>query len=518
MRTLKMIVLWSLLVPPYYIAAQNQEILVPEYNYTSGFEKSLFEVYQKDSVNFDFIKTLFAIDSSYTLEKATQKKQQIDDFIKRMEKKVRSHNPKKALKTIFKNTHDRFFKKYELDANFSDIFRSGTYNCVTGTALYSYVFDYFNIPYEIKEVPTHVFIVAYPKKYNIYVETTVPGKSGSYIPSEKAIQKAVEELVRMKLITQDHVNKVGPVKAYNEYFYGNENINKSDLVGIQYFNDAILKLNNEEYTKAAKSINKAKAFYKNHKVDFLREGILAVLVDESDFKEINNFKWYMKYVDISKDNDFLKYKLYKILSEDTRTEKEFDFIETAITNYKDETKKNTLLEIYYLFQAERLSKLQKDKLALEFAEKVYTLNPNNLDAKDYISRGIIRKLYFKGLNKDTLGELNAITEQYPFIKDFGSYNTFKILLYSYLVAENYSNNNHGKGSEYIDELEALLNQYKDEVDYSQELVGKAYGQAGAYYYRRRNKANALEILNKGLKYAPNSDAILKKIKIVKNAM
>lgn len=103
--------------------------------------------------------------------------------------------------------------------------------------LYAIILEKYRIPFDIKEKPTHVYLVTYPDDENILLETTNP--RGFYVPDEKAKQEYLEGLITMKFTTRAYVNSVGQANAFNEFFYNNENISLNQLAGLQYHNHAI---------------------------------------------------------------------------------------------------------------------------------------------------------------------------------------------------------------------------------------------------------------------------------------
>ena len=100
-------------------------------------------------------------------------------------KEKKEKKEKKRIKFIYDAFHDTFLKKYNSSVFFSEIFKNGNYNCVTATALYCYVFEKLDIPYKVKDLPTHVYLIAYPDLYNIKLETTVQGNMDIMRPMKK---------------------------------------------------------------------------------------------------------------------------------------------------------------------------------------------------------------------------------------------------------------------------------------------------------------------------------------------
>lgn len=144
---------------------------------------------------------------------------------------------------------------------FSKIFKNGNYNCVTATALYCYVFEKLDIPYKVKDLPTHVYLVAYPDLYNIKLEITVPREYGYYAPNEENIKRAVDELISMRLITPDELNKKGYKNMYESYFYGNSALKKESLM-IQTSFYSYIYLTAGRYFYGKNRFAEAKALFK----------------------------------------------------------------------------------------------------------------------------------------------------------------------------------------------------------------------------------------------------------------
>lgn len=484
----------------------------------SDFEAKKFNKIASNDSDYNFIDALLSIDSLYNADKASIIHLELNNFFNKTKTKVSSYNDKKKVKYVFNKVHERFFKKYELDSNFSDIFKDATYNCVTGTALYAHIFDFLEIPYQIKETPTHVFLVAYPRTLNILVETTVPGKLGSYAPSETLMKKAVDELVEMKLITSVDVNRLGYNRAFNEYFYGDGSIAKEELIGIQYFNRGISYLNKELYELAYNNFLKSQQVYTNKKAAIVTETTLHFLIDKLDFSRIDNFNWFVKYADSYEDVDYLEYKLSKILTNNKWLDDDYTTIEKKLGLINNKECQNKLLEVYYVVLADRAHKFQRVSEALYYSNKIHKLNPDNLDAKNYIATFEIDRLAQKNVSAEREFDLDSLLKKYPFLKEFGIYNRYRTYLYSFLVAKSFNDNNKLKGQEYLFQLERLIeNKEESTMDFNQEAIGNAYGSIGAYYYRKGQKKKAIEVMKGGLEYSPENANILKKIQLIKNS-
>jgi hypothetical protein len=91
---------------------------------------------------------------------------------------------------------------YKLSNNFSEIFETGYYNCVSGSALFALILSKLEIPYQIIEAPTHVFLIAYPNTEKIVLESTIPDE-GSHQFSKRIIERYIADLYKSKLISKE---------------------------------------------------------------------------------------------------------------------------------------------------------------------------------------------------------------------------------------------------------------------------------------------------------------------------
>ncbi len=190
-------------------------VLISSYSYSQTFEQDVINAYKKDTLNYDFIATLSAIDSSVTSTEVDKYKSQIENFIRTLPPhEEKSKREKKRIEKIYNLTHDRFFEKYEELAYFPQIFNNGIYNCVTATALYTHIFSKLDIPFAIKDEPGHVYLIAYPETHKIILETTAPGIYGFRAPKDSEVREQVNQLVELKLVTPEEVRANGESQIF----------------------------------------------------------------------------------------------------------------------------------------------------------------------------------------------------------------------------------------------------------------------------------------------------------------
>jgi len=492
-------------------------------NYVSTLEKEIFINVDSLSKTNNYFTYLFAIDSTANKELAEDKKREVDSFIaKFIRDKVSKFSKKKKIKFVFKAIHNKFLKKYEEVVNFSEIFKNGNYNCVSASAIYAYVFDALEIPYQIKETPSHIYLIAYPNDANIYIETTIPGNNGFYSPSDSDIKKAVTELVNGKLLTQKSVDKIGYKKAYMDFFYDKEYLKPIELVGVQYYNEGITHFQNEKYEEAYYSFKKSHQFYSTKKVKYLKISCLSLLIDKSNFNTTKDIAYVVTLLNsLEYEKDFLKKDLkYYTANIITANENNEKFLIEAINSIengvKNTTVKNTITKELYQFVAE--TRYRKDKSLskiLEYALQAYELDKEDENVQNLISQTIIKSFFYVTPNKKSVLKIENYEKEFPFIKESNFYKKYMIRVYSYMTGQYYYKKQPDLGEEYFKKLKEFITiAKKDEIELDLELIGNAYWSIGSYHYAKSNLKAAKAILEEGKQISPEHHKLNKVLSYV----
>jgi tetratricopeptide (TPR) repeat protein len=493
-----------------YLFTFSQDITTEEHIY--------FDAFKKDSIHFDLFKGLSLIDSTFTNEKYVLNKNKIDKFIQSLPEKANSDKKeKKRIKKIYDLVHRRFFNKYDGKIFFNSVFTNGTYNCVTATAIYVYIFDALNIPYQIKELPSHVFLIAYPNKYKIHLETTVPGAYGFYVPSRNDIIKIIDELVKIKLVTKEEVLKKGHDKVYNDYFYGKKSIKKSHLIGMQYYNKSIFEFNDNNYSTALKNIEKSLLFYKNPYSKLVLNDIILATIKDTNLNtkdiiiELFDAIQLLKYkTDI--DEVIIKYALDKIVIND---DNDLAFIESLLPifkNIKEASLKKDCLFVLYEYIASKHYNKSNYKESIVFMDALLSQNPKNKKAKEMMSFAIQNELYVIEISDESVLILEKYLEKYPFLLESKKIINFYIRMNAYLTQKSFIARDEKKGNPYFEKFEKLLIKYKSSLQINPLKISEIYLLVGRFYYGKSRFKEAKKIFSNGSSLYPNNKELKKMLK------
>lgn len=159
------------------------------------------------------------------------------DLIRLQKKQSKVKNDKIFIQKVFNFLHQKYLRNYHKTANFVQIITQKRYNCVSGTALIGYFLEQFGYVCNYYEAQKHVFlIVQITDEDRLLVESTA-FFSGSLIDDEKQIN--------MKLADYQPITQIQAIH----------------LVGLQFYNVAVLAYEKQDYLKTLTFSNKAYYFY-----------------------------------------------------------------------------------------------------------------------------------------------------------------------------------------------------------------------------------------------------------------
>ena len=484
-------------------------------DYKNEFEQSVLTNHSSASD----IELLLAISEGGSAQLVEQVSREIDQLFNDLEdKNIHSKSEEKQLKLIFKATHKSLFTKYQEVSNFNKIFESGIYNCVSATAIYSLILEKYQIPYQIKETPTPVYVLAYPGTKNIVLESTAP-ENGYFSPGSSAIQKAVKSLVDLKYYTQAEVDSMGVENVYMAFHFSEDAINIKQLAGLQYQNEGITFFNEEDYKKALNAIRKSALFYPSNRNELFQFVLLSKLLDGAQFEDYEEIQYLTDYANISKSekknvlfsySNILNRKLYN-----QSKVQEMDSIFSLINlQLKDSTLLKSLAEMHYQAYSNFYGQKGEIRKALEFGHMAYALNPLDVSTQSLITTSVMRELSTRGATLSTIDHMKDYEKTYPFLAKNNMFQSLYFHVYSGVAYSHFRADDFKNGMYYLKIMEDVLAEYGENLQYDENLFGMVYAEAGAAYYRERKYWKAKQIIEKGLKIMPNHPELKVRLSIV----
>ncbi len=416
--------------------------------------------------------------------------------------------PEKQVKAVYDLVHSSLLKKYEMENRFNEIFTTGNYNCVTATAVYSLVFENLKIPYEIKEEPTHVYLLAYPNANNILVETTAP-MYGFLNFDQKFKQNFIENLKNQKVIGNSEIESKSLEELFNTYYFKNDKIDLKKLIGIHYMNDALFKNDHNNVKEAYQQAQKAYWFYPSARCEYLLTHFGAVALNsEKNAKDkasmiaqlsrltkqgITSEMIKGEFNNLTQDilfrtnNKTLYRECYEIIKSGIQDPELADDI-SFIFNYENG-------RVYYNQGNYAISQ--------PYFENALRLQPNNVDLGGIYVGVISRNLRHVEDGKAALDSLELYKKKFPSLSENNNFNSMIALAIVVQMGDEFKKNNAMAGEACRTKFETLIKSNRD-LNVTGGAIGSAYSSACAYYFKKGQKAKAREIVTKGLELAPGN--------------
>lgn len=469
------------------------------------------------------LELLLAISEKATPEYVEKIKVDILAFKKVLhDKRFDKKSEAKRVKILFDLTHRTFFQKYREIASFDKIFDTKEYNCVSATALYGVIMKEYDIPFTIKETPTHVYSIAYPNTEGIVLESTAP-QNGYFYTDENDIRKTVNALVESKYFTQEEVDVKGARTLYNEYFFSNDNISLQQLAGLQYHNESVSYLKDQQYVRALNSCRKLELLYPSEKSEYLKYIILSHLLHDADMDALEDIVYLTQYANLSiVDKDKITDVYRGIISEELFANSNVSFVSTGydylIANIEDATLREEITELYYVAMGGFYAQTSNFSESLKYAAKAYALNESNVNVQALIAKTIIQELANRTGSVSTIERMKGYAQQFPFLSQNSGYQSLYFFTCCYIAYNYYVADNIEQGLEYMKKAESIRKEWGDKLGFDENRYGLVYAEAGAAYFRKGKYKQAKNIIERGLNTMPGHPELKVRLEIVIDEM
>jgi tetratricopeptide (TPR) repeat protein len=504
---LKPIAYFILFLTTIALHAQQDLVSIDQLRFSSDFEESAFKDVLGDDPDYFLGFMTLAADTSMV----SQWRGYYQLRVKRFLAKKRSNNADRDLKNAYKYVHDAFFRKYESLVNFERIFEGGVYNCVTACALYGMAFDDFGIPYVIKETPTHVYIIAYPESSQIRIETTNP-LAGYQTFSPGFKEGFVKNLMDLKLIDLSDMAR-GVNAIFDEYYFTAPNLGLRELLGIHYYNQAVVVYSDHNYEKAFEILQKAYFLHPSESMKEMMAEACLMMLNTSKYEDMFDVDALITAMKI----DHSSVRSPQILSEFARMIRN-QLIEKNDTAYVDEaflrvsaavTDSVLLQDMSSLYYYERC-RIHYNKgnyrKALPYAIKAYGVKPSFHESETVLVGCIQNGLNQRAIEpEDAEVAIDSLCLRYDQLNKNAHLNHTRAAILLQGMAEAYDRGEVTEAKDYQAKFAGVSE--NTGVKVNEQNVGYAYSRGVIYYFKKGWYKSARQVLNEGLKYAPSSSEL-----------
>ncbi|HYG19772.1 MAG TPA: hypothetical protein VD816_12630 [Ohtaekwangia sp.] len=509
-----------LLCVSFELLSQDSLVRFKELTFSSPFEKRTFERFRKKEV--DLFSLFMANGNLLSDEKITAQRARFYDYVRGTgyDKTAGKKNDKR-IKLVYDKLHGEFLSKYIEKNRFEEVFYNGNFNCVSATALYALAFEELKIPYTIKEQPSHVYLVAWPRDEQIVLQTTTPAGGYTAISNEFKMS-FVRNLKDHKMISNQEFASRDNSALFDEYYFGkNSDIRLLDLAGLQYVNDALYKCEEKQFEAAFIQLEKAYMLYPSERVIHLLVYSGAHAFDTRKLKDSTHAVLLAKlsrYKSYGIDPDVIVSEFggitQKLLFDKGKKEQYRQYFNTVVGGLQDIKLRTDISFIYYYENARLFYNQAKFGESLAHIEEALALKPTHADAQSLFLGALGQHLSSKGRDREVVDVLEKYTVRFPELEANNHFNAMKGTAYLFQFHLGYGTNKIADGDRYRGLFEAIIDKYPDMV-INPDLIGQSYSMAAVYYYRKGQVAKARQLISTGLKYAPNNYELIARQQMIR---
>ncbi len=488
---------------------QEALITLDDLSFSSPYEKGVFREYFSQNKT-DGFKMFMASGQAMNESAIAQAGARFDQYTAGLNaEKILSKKNDRKVKLIYDDVHATFLRKYELENRFEDIFLNGYYNCVSATALYALVFDRLNIPYVIKEKPTHVYLIAYPAQERIIVETTTP--AGGFVSiNQQFKQSYVKVLKDQKLITAQEYSTGNINELFDRFYFGEDHdITLKQLIGVQYSNEGIYHLQNKNSADALQQFKKAYMFYPSDRLSYLMLAAAHDVFKERQSKDsvhASTLALLSRFNKYGITHDMIRGEYSNVVQDLLFNKGEKDKLQhyhkILMASLPDKGLKEDLDFFHHYENGRMLYNQARYREALPYFETCLKIRPGNHEAV----RIFIACVGESGKNKqnaETIKNMEEYATKHPVLLENNVFNEMLGTAYLIEMRMGFAQEQPANGEKYRNSFEQFQTAH-NEVVFNNYLVGEAYSAAAVYYFRRGNTSKAKAIINKGLAISPNN--------------
>jgi hypothetical protein len=191
----------------------------------------------------------------------------------------RSTNDVAFLQKIFRKTQKTFLKSYSPYISFDQTFKTGKYDCLTATALYSILLQEFHFDFSVVETNYHIFIVVHTNSGDVLLETT--DRYQGFVQDKKEIEKRIGAY-KQNLITSNNSN----AHYYDFSFRLYKKISPAQLTGLLYFNQAVNAFNSKQWKLCSEQLGLSASKYNSPRIKELAALLVQSVMQSNANEEV----------------------------------------------------------------------------------------------------------------------------------------------------------------------------------------------------------------------------------------
>lgn len=175
-------------------------------------------------------------------------------------KRGKLKSDEKFLRYAFRESHKTFLHHYKAYSQFTEIFDSGNYDCLSATSFLTVILDEFGFEYKIIETNYHIFLVVTADQKQILLEST--DKFSGVVTDDRLVNERISSYRENKLVSDASADSYHYQYDLNLY----QQVMPQQLTGLLYFNQAVNAFNLNDLSESSLKLKKAIRIYNSPRI------------------------------------------------------------------------------------------------------------------------------------------------------------------------------------------------------------------------------------------------------------
>jgi tetratricopeptide (TPR) repeat protein len=409
---------------------------------------------------------------------------------------------------IVKHVDRSLLISYKQDSDFDDLFNRGEYNYFTAAAVYSFILERLNIPCEISETSSQIYLVAWPEGEKIRLDPSGQGNQ-FFMFDHETRTSFVEFLYNQGYIDRITYKNTNTRDLFQQYYFTDNGLRLRELIGMLYLNSSVILTMVNQMSDAYAQLEKAFILYPSYKTQFMLLAQLNTHLLERDYRNPLYLGYLIKAIRLTGygiEKEYIGSYLQDIVDRILVMEEDregFEYIYEYLVKYMPEGDLKTAFTFSYLYETGRIEfNNTRYAKALDCLEEAHTLHPEHSPTQDILTRALAGYSLMVGAGQ-VLEKIERYDTSYSAITENSIYLMVKLQTYLTLFGEAFQLQDAATGEMYMQRFEKLMVAYPDAgVDHM--LIGRSYSSAAIYYFRRGKTGKSKQVIEKGLEFAPDN--------------
>ncbi len=210
-----------------------------------------------------------ALDNLYASVPSASSRQvaqaRLADFVSaQRQKKKNAKSEVHFLNRLVKSVHAEFLRSYKPYVQINEPFETGTYDCLTGTAIFNMVLEELDIPHQIIETNYHIFLIVEGEQQRYLLETT-----------DRLFGLKTHRSEINASLAHYKQNLLSPDASGSNFYRFKHHLFRTvapvQLKGLLHFNRAVVAFNSHQLAICVDQLELAKQNYDNSRIRELAE-------------------------------------------------------------------------------------------------------------------------------------------------------------------------------------------------------------------------------------------------------